>query len=145
MSPVCGGRQSSRRRSALLAVTVLAAIVAVLTALQIAHSDAAGDVPAPLPTLLGADAHPNIPASATADAADRGTEDPDPPTGGVRLQLTGLAGMLAVLVGVLSRRRTPHRIAHSRRQYSPVRARAPSSTSPVSPMPVRSSTCVMRV
>ncbi|AHK31054.1 MULTISPECIES: hypothetical protein [Rhodococcus] len=95
---MCGGRQSSRRRTALL--TVLAVIAAELMVLRIGHIAAALDV------------HETLPAPG-ADA--------------------------------LARRRTPGRGAVGTPLSLPGRARAPSSTSAVSPMPVRNSTCVLRV
>ncbi|WAM15236.1 MULTISPECIES: hypothetical protein [Rhodococcus] len=141
MTLVCGGRQSSRRRSALLLVTVLATIGAVLTALQASHTNAAGAVHEALPALFGAEADPNTSTSATADTVYRGT---DPPVH-LQLTLTAFAGALAVLVSALARRRTPVRGADCGLPSWPVRARAPSSTSAVSPMPVRRSSCVLRV
>ncbi|UOT07353.1 hypothetical protein MPY17_17310 [Rhodococcus opacus] len=94
---MCGGRQSSRRRTALL--TVLAMIAAERMVVRIGHTNAAGDVLETLPDL----------------------------------------------VGTLPRRRTPGRGAVGTRLSLPGRARAPSSTSAESPMPVRNSTCVLRV
>jgi hypothetical protein len=99
LSPVCGGRQSSRRRTALL--TVLGVIAVERMALQFGHTNAVDDV------------HETLPADVGADA--------------------------------LAPRRAPERGAVNWPVSLPVRARAPSPTSAVSPMPVRNSTCVLRV
>lgn len=54
LSPVCGGRQSSRRRTALL--TVLGVIAAERMAVQFGHTNATSDVHETLPADIRADA-----------------------------------------------------------------------------------------
>ncbi|WP_241962313.1 hypothetical protein [Rhodococcus opacus] len=97
LSPVCGGRQSSRRRTALL--TVLGVIAAERMVLQFGHTNAVGDVHETLPAEVGADALAPRPSVR-------------------RCQLAGIAA--GPRPGTVT-------------------------TSAVSPMPVRNSTCVLRV